>query len=1187
MDNLSAVESIFYAALDKATTAERAAYLEQACGADAALRRAVERLLIAHPNVGDFLQTPALAGAAEEPPISEGPGVRVGPYKLLQQIGEGGMGTVYLAEQQEPVRRLVALKLVKAGMDSAQILARFEQERQALALMDHPNVAKVLDAGATAEGRPYFVMELVRGVPITTYCDENRLGLRERLELFIPVCLAVQHAHQKGVIHRDLKPSNVLVALYDGKPVPKVIDFGVAKAQGGRLTARTLCTGIGAIVGTLEYMSPEQAELSQLDIDTRSDVYSLGALLYELLTGSTPLDRERLKEGALLAVLRLIREEEPPKPSVRLKSSRGLPTLSEQRGSDPAKLVRRVRGELDWIVMRALEKDRGRRYQTADGLARDIQRFLRDEPIEAGPPSAGYRLRKFVKRNRGALLAGTLVLLTFVGGVIGTMVGLKRAWDIEGEFNKIGWPTRNAQHADQLKQALLAWERDDVAGAERLLDKMEDAFQQTWEQRYLRALCRREVGSMHGHTDQVVRVVFSADGRRMASWSYDGTVKVWDTATGQLIRTLQHAKGPRRRPKVDEAGPREVAPKGPDTGPSRFAVSQDSPLYIALGNEDESGTVTIWNLSSGPLPERKVTSKKGQFRGRGKGDVNYRIEFHGGSLALGNSDGTVSLCNPWTGEETHVLKGVFLALSHLGWCVATRGEDGTVTVWHCGTGKEKCTLPFAKGQNLVALSSGGEEAVVEEGISKMVGAWYTTTGQKRFTLGQVTSAVFDPSGSRIAAIEGGRVKVWNLSGQEGPVLDTHPPRFEKVAFSPNGQCIVGTGRGEVRVWNAHTGKEMSSLTVSSNEMLGVTLIDEKDLRVVVGDQNGAMKLLGGVPKRLETHTLEALLYQDNPQVALSPDGKRIVTAEQTGVVIVWDAATGEKMGFLHPGGTASSGVPCVAWSPESKSIVAACSYLTEQKLQRTVQTWDVSKDEMTRTITFSIGDEIAVALSADGERLATRKNSSSADTVVTVWNTATGRQEFEIKTGVNPAKFAKVAFSPLGPFIVTGTSDGSVTVWDMATGQKKRVLRGFFLAFSQDGRGVATRGADSTIALVDRLGNGNRYEFIPKGNGDSAVTVWDIETGAVTLRLNGRAFPVSAAFSPDGKRIVTGNGDGTMTVWDVVTGQEKLTLRSSSGAVTSVLFSQDGQRLVTSHWNSPKIMIWDAPMADPHKPVAK
>jgi tetratricopeptide (TPR) repeat protein len=345
------------------------------------------------------------------------------------------MGTVWMAEQREPVQRLVALKIIKAGMDSRQVLARFEAERQALALMDHPNIARVFDGGTTAGGRPYFVMELVKGVPITRYCDEHRLTPDERLELFLPVCQAIQHAHQKGIIHRDVKPANVLVAPYDGRPVPKVIDFGVAKATGQRLTERTLFTGFGAVVGTLEYMSPEQAELNNQDIDTRSDIYALGVLLYELLTGTTPLSRERLKQVAFTDVLRLIREEEPPRPSTRLTDSKEtLAGVAAVRHTEPARLVKTVRGELDWIVMKALEKDRNRRYETANGLGMDVQHYLADEPVQACPPTVGYRLRKLFRRNKGPMLAAGLVLLALVVGIIGTTWALVREADrAEGE----------------------------------------------------------------------------------------------------------------------------------------------------------------------------------------------------------------------------------------------------------------------------------------------------------------------------------------------------------------------------------------------------------------------------------------------------------------------------------------------------------------------------------------------------------------------------------------------------------------------------------------------------------------------------------------------------------------------------------------------------------------------------------
>jgi eukaryotic-like serine/threonine-protein kinase len=428
--------SIFLEALEITAPAERAAFLDRACDGNADLRKGVEGLLAANDRSGTFMRSPAGGDITADHRPTEGPGSRVGPYKLLQEIGEGGMGTVFMAEQEEPVRRMVAVKIIRAGMDSKGVLARFEAERQALALMDHPNIARVLDAGTTDTGSPYFVMELVKGVPITKFCDENQLSLRERLELFIPVCQAIQHAHMKGIIHRDVKPSNVLVAMYDDKPVPKVIDFGVAKATSQKLTDKTLFTAFGAVVGTLEYMSPEQAKLNQLDIDTRSDVYALGVLLYELLTGSTPLDRARLKSAALDEVLRLIREEEPPKPSTRLSTAATLPQIAAARGSAAAQLGKVVRGELDWIVMKSLEKDRTRRYDTAIGLARDVERYLKDEAVEACPPTLGYRLKKAYRKNRTAVRVASAFACLMAGAVVMGAVLAVQAKRAEGEAER-------------------------------------------------------------------------------------------------------------------------------------------------------------------------------------------------------------------------------------------------------------------------------------------------------------------------------------------------------------------------------------------------------------------------------------------------------------------------------------------------------------------------------------------------------------------------------------------------------------------------------------------------------------------------------------------------------------------------------------------------------------------------------
>jgi serine/threonine protein kinase len=423
-------KGIFLAALDIPDAAERAAFLGRSCHSDPALRQRVEDLLLAYGQPDGPLDKLAAALASTQlgEPIREQVGATIGPYKLMEQIGEGGFGLVFVAEQQRPIRRKVALKIIKPGMDTRDVIARFEAERQALALMDHPNIARVLDAGTTDSGRPYFVMELVRGIPITDYCDQTQLTPRERLELFVPVCNAIQHAHLKGIIHRDIKPSNVLVTLHDDRPVVKVIDFGVAKALHQHLTEKTVYTRFAQMIGTPLYMSPEQAQMSGLDIDTRTDVYSLGVLLYELLTGTTPFNKERVAKAAYDELLKIIREEEPPKPSVRLsQSTDSLPSIAALRRTEPGKLSKMFDGDLDWIAMKALEKDRTRRYETANSFAADVLRYLNEEPVEASPPSAAYRLRKFARKHRKPVIALAAAAAILVLGVAGTTWGLVRA----------------------------------------------------------------------------------------------------------------------------------------------------------------------------------------------------------------------------------------------------------------------------------------------------------------------------------------------------------------------------------------------------------------------------------------------------------------------------------------------------------------------------------------------------------------------------------------------------------------------------------------------------------------------------------------------------------------------------------------------------------------------------------------
>ncbi len=423
-------EAIFAAAIEIEHAAEREGFVKSACGEDFELLARVEALLKVYYEDKKFLKSPpGVDGMTENEVLSEGPGTKIGRYKLLEMIGEGGFGAVYMAQQAEPIRRRVALKIIKLGMDTKQVIARFEAERQALAMMEHPNIAKVLDAGATETGRPYFVMELVKGIPITNYCDKNNLDTRQRLGLFIDVCRAVQHAHQKGIIHRDIKPTNVMITLRDdGTPVPKIIDFGIAKATGQKLTEKTYFTQFRQFIGTPEYMSPEQAQMGEMDVDTRTDIYSLGVLLYELLTGTTPFNGERLRSSAYDEMLKTIRETEPPRPSTRLNTlGDALADVAKHRHVQPSELCKIIQGDLDWIVLKTLEKDRSRRYETANELATDIQRHLEDEPVAAGPPSAGYRLRKFVRRHRTGVLSALLVVVVLLTGLCLATAGFVQA----------------------------------------------------------------------------------------------------------------------------------------------------------------------------------------------------------------------------------------------------------------------------------------------------------------------------------------------------------------------------------------------------------------------------------------------------------------------------------------------------------------------------------------------------------------------------------------------------------------------------------------------------------------------------------------------------------------------------------------------------------------------------------------
>ena len=793
MNTLNVVESVFFAALEKETPEARAVYLDEACNGDANLRRCVERLLNAHPKADGLFQSqpPGLAATTAGPTIDERPGSVIGPYKLLQQLGEGGFGVVFMAEQQQPVRRKVALKIIKPGMDSKQVVARFEAERQALALMDHPNIARVLDGGTTESSRPYFVMELVKGIPITEFCDKNRLTPRDRLELFIPVCQAVQHAHQKGIIHRDLKPSNVLVTTYDDKPVPKVIDFGVAKAIEQKLTEQTLFTRIGQIIGTLEYMSPEQASLNALDVDTRADVYALGVLLYELLTGTTPLCKDRFQGVAFLEMLRLIREEEPPKPSTRLtESGDALASFAVYRKSDSQKLPKLVQGELDWIAMKALEKDRGRRYATANALAADVQRYLNDEHVEACPPTVTYRLRKYARKHKTAFaMASMSAALLLIGSVVSGWQAVRarraegdavaertnarqerdnalKARQAEADQRNLAVAAqakaqneRDAAKAEREKVRRLhytaslnliptAWEADNIGSVLELLDeqrpKADEGDMRGFEWHYWDRLCHAEQRTLALDDDgRTWAGVFSGDGARFAYlWNrkfsaadeVEAFVKVRDTGAGRELGSwkLKYPKGPVEL-HLNRDGTRLAMSARPlPTGAARQGI-----------------LVFVWDVTSGKkLFHKELSNTDFDFSGR----AEMALSPDGKLLAAVEHRPTQKGDGP-PNESQRVADPAGFLNPFL----------GSVRIWHVADPTREPTTvqsSIGAGDLLFSPDSSRLAGVIRVGLgTKNAGTmtirlWDTSTGKPRAedTIKGPPSIAFSADGTRLAAL---------------------------------------------------------------------------------------------------------------------------------------------------------------------------------------------------------------------------------------------------------------------------------------------------------------------------------------------------------------------------------------------------------------------------------------------------
>ncbi len=1120
---------------------ERGAYLDGACAGDALLRRQIEELLKADELPGTFLPEPdaetraggavqAGAGVPPEPTLrvppgaSERPGDTIDRYRLMEMLGEGGFGVVYVAEQKQPVKRRVALKIIKLGMDTAAVVARFEAERQALAMMDHPNIAKVLDAGTTQTGRPYFVMELVRGIRITDYCDQANLSTRERLELFILACQAIQHAHQKGIIHRDIKPSNILVTLHDGVPVPKVIDFGIAKATEGRLTDHTIYTQLHQFIGTPAYMSPEQAEMSGLDTDTRSDIYSLGVLLYELLVGRTPFDAKELMSQGVDAMRKIIREAEPARPSTRLSTlgADELTTTARRRAVEKSKLLQQLRGDLDWIVMKCLEKDRSRRYETANGLAVDLRRHLGNEPVSARPPSTAYRFQKAFRRNKLVFTAAGVVLATLVLGLgVSTSLFLRESEAHEQamaakiaerherdvafaakesetqERRRAEEGERSAKRSAYASDMLLAFgalDANNLGHARELmrrhLPSRGDLDVRGWEWRYLWQQCRGDEQLTLGPELNPWGWVatFLPDGQTAAAACLDGTVKLFDPGSRRVLASLPH----------------------PETVPS-LAVSPDGRLLVSGCND---GIVRLWDMPSGQ-PRLLLTNSASSV-----------------STVILSRDGKFLA---WSCDDRAVL-----------WEVATQRERASYSRRLTRYRGWKSGLALSPDNRLLAV--GWEDGKIE--------VWDWQAGKRQASLDghreRILALAFSPDGTKLVSACGS-VKVWDVgTHRELASLTNHSSWVGSLSFSPDGKTLATAGADQtVRLWSTESWQENATLRGHEFEVWSVEYSPD-GRRLITASRDGTLKIwgtrAGGEPKVAQLHVGWPHWFTSNGQFVLQVQSNRTFS--------VTDTATLQEVGRRPWPVTQEYGGAALS---SDRSLIAVG--LLDGSL--TLLEASTGRELFTPPAKKGSAPARRLEFSRDGRLLAVIKGESDSvlgrDKEIELWEMSTRR--LIQRLDARPDQISRVSFSPDNHALGLGYYyDSILELWDLATGGKRTVTDPasvwiLGVGFSGDGRTVATAGLGPHISL------------------------WEVETGKRLAKMGGDMIGfASPVFSGDGQRLAAGAYDGSVMLWDM-TGSKPQQVAKLTGSVQFpgyVSFPPDGNTVIALS-DSQLLRVWRAP----------